>query len=126
MFSSLSKFLPTNVNITAPDFLKSVTNNTNHSPELSSSPTDGKHRNVLTKQPKSPVGGAGGAGDPGGQTSTLDAASINGSENAHIVDNSTTSKPGKTSESRSKRRKDAAATEVGHWSSRFPPLTLLR
>ena len=106
MFSSFSKFLPTNVNITTPDFLKSATHNTSQSPEATSTPTDAKHRNVLTK-PKASNGG-----QPDSQISTMDTVSVNDSENANHVDNPV---PRSKNESKSRKRKDAStATEVSH------------
>jgi hypothetical protein len=112
MFSSFSKFLPTNVNITTPDFLKSVTNNVNHSPEpTTSSPVDTKQRNVLTKQHKPPLEG------DSELLHITTTTSVTESENAHNVDS--TGPKGKN-ESRSKRRRDATATEV---SQSHIPLT---
>ena len=118
MFSSFSKFLPTNVNITTPDFLKSVTNNVNHSPESTSSPVDVKQRNVLTKQHKPPV-----EGDSELHTSTVETTSVTESENAHNVD---ANGPKGKNESRSKRRRDATATEVSHRRTVSPTLIVLR
>lgn len=104
MFSSFTKFLPTNVNITTPDFLKPANHSANHSPEATSTSTDAKQRNVLTKSK------AGMGIQPDSQISTMDTVSVNDSENAHNVENSTSRIK---NESKSRKRKDAAtATEV--------------